>query len=118
MIEHDWTVVCSRTIVDPDSRNATLVDVIEQLNLSAAARFPVVIPVQMDIVSLWYRSNIDVAERGQGRIALVNPAGEEHAEEILIDVSEYPRARTISRSGGIAVSGPGTYRFRIEVRED
>jgi hypothetical protein len=119
MIQHAWTVLCTKCIVDPESRNATLVEVLDQLNVPTPPGFPIIVPIQMDLVTAWFRGNPDVPERGTGRISLLMPDGSSTAaQEYVIDMTEFPRSRTITRSGGIIINGAGTYSFRVEVRDD
>jgi len=95
--------------------NATLSDVVEQLNLAGAMRFPVTIPLQLDVVSVFYRSNIDVAERGRARVSVLHPGGRrEPSQELVADLSEYFRTRLITRIAGLPVSGPGLYFMLVE----
>jgi hypothetical protein len=119
MIEHAWTLLCTKCVTDPDSRNATLVEVVEQINAPADAVFPAVVPLQLDLVSVWYRTNPETPATGTGRVTLIPPTGEAGPPtEYAIDLSVFYRSRNLTRSGGIALGGLGIYYFQIEYREN
>jgi hypothetical protein len=120
MIEHAWTVVCKKAIVDPQTNNATLVEIVEQINSTQRVIFPTVAPVQMELVTLWYRSNIDTPEHGEGRIVFIGPDGREAGppQVFPIDLTQGARLRTIAQLPGIPLVGEGVHYFQIELRAD
>jgi hypothetical protein len=119
MITHAWTVACNKCIVDPSTNNATLVEVLEQISVTGLVQFPAVAPLQVDVVTVWYRSDPARGERGTGRFRLVNPDGSSTAEtEYAIDLTNHFRARSIGRLAGLPIAGPGSYFFQVELRED
>lgn len=65
MIRNAWSVLCTRCIVDSQTNNITLTEVVEQLNVPAGAQVQgVALAQQMDLVSFWYRANQNQAARG------------------------------------------------------
>jgi len=121
MIEHAWTVLCKKAIVDPQTGNITLVETVEQINATGAAPdFPALAPMEMELVSLWYRTDIEVAVRGQGRIALIGPDGHVvgDPQTLQLDLTTFVRARTIAKLPGLPVTGAGVYRFQVELSVD
>jgi len=97
-------------------------EVIEQINLNPPpgqqVHFPLAAPMQMDLVSTWYRSEPARGTRGSGRFSLVyGNATVGVPTEFAIDLTEHSRARTIGRMAGIPIPGTGDYFFRIELRE-
>jgi hypothetical protein len=80
MIDHVWTVVCSRSATDRESNNLSLFDVLEQINLLGPLPDPgarVALPLQYEVISLWTRANPDDAEESTSRIRLMSPNGTE-----------------------------------------
>jgi hypothetical protein len=119
MIVHASTVFCTKCVIDPDTNNATLVEVLDQINIPEGTAFPMVAPIQSDLVSVWYRSNPNEPGRGTGRVSLVRPNGEKIVQkEYAIDLSVFYRGRTITRSGGFNVLEFGVYYFWIDVRQE
>jgi hypothetical protein len=68
-----WAVLCQNAVIDKYTNNISLFNIIEEIMVSAdvpqeesGEDFGVGIPVNMELVTLWTRSNQDVRERGHG----------------------------------------------------
>src|SRR5579863_6818782 len=119
MVEHAWSLICTKCITDPESKNITLVEVVEQINGMPGTAFPVVAPFQTDFVSTWYRSDPNRGARATGRIVLHNPDGSMHeATQFAIDLTAFYRAHVIVRSAGVGLVGTGVYYFVVDFRLD
>ena len=87
MIDHVWSILCTKAVIDKDTNLLTLVDTIEEFTIEAAgvlkttpegvevipsAEVPAeqlpTIPVTFEIVSLWVRRNPDEPERATAKI--------------------------------------------------
>jgi hypothetical protein len=85
MADHIWTVLCSKTLLDPDNKIITLLDVVESLsedNLEQRIKDEVregkkgvLINAPMQLVSWWFRSDIKETTL-QVRFSLINPDGD------------------------------------------
>jgi hypothetical protein len=127
-IKHIWTVLCQHSIIDAESHNISLIDVIEQLIISAPApseQQPTgqvrvgTVPIPFEVVSLWSRAEGTQPALGQCRVTFISPSGPlGEAHYIPVDLRKYERMRTRQRFGGIPVSEAGQYLFRIEYRDD
>lgn len=116
-----WSVLCSQPLVDQQTNNVSLINVIEQVqvSLSATGPFPVTIPMGWSIVTLWRREHLDRPERRVGRLRILGPGGGQLGEALFeIDLSEHERARTIATQTHLVLEGAGTHRFVIEVQEN
>jgi hypothetical protein len=119
MIEHIWTVLCSQSVVDKDTNNISLFNVMEQLVITGP---PVpegqvgLIPLNLEVVSLWNRANETQPNRGQVHLRLIDPSGNSLGIEIeyMADVSIHTRARTIAKIAGLSFRGPGVYQFCVQ----
>jgi hypothetical protein len=117
MIEHIWTIVCRVTCIDRFSNNVSLIEVVEQLRATPVDDTEEHVPAQLDIVTLWSRSNDNVPTRGAARTRLVAPGGEELLNvEYEVDLTNHPRARNRGRIVGFPVTASGKYEFRTERR--
>jgi hypothetical protein len=120
MIDHVWSVVCSRSATDRETNNLSLFEVIEQLNVLGPLPDPVArvaLPIPFEIVSLWSRSQPGEAEESRGRVRLLAPNGTEvFAQEFPVNLMENPRMRTQMRSVGFPVLGTGRYTFAVEIQ--
>lgn len=117
-MEHVWTVICRESIVDSRSNNISLVHILEQINFSAPQDELVEgLSYQLDIVSLWVRSDFDTPEEAESRVLFVSPQNEELARtESTIDLTEYKRLRAFGRFLGIPFRGDGVYKFVVEIQ--
>jgi hypothetical protein len=120
MIDHVWSVVCSRASTDRETNNLNLFDVIEQVNVLGPLPDPgakVALPIPFEIVSLWSRRQPAEAEESRGRVKLLAPNGTEvFAQEFPVSLMENPRMRTQMRSVGFPMSGTGRYTFTVEIQ--
>lgn len=119
MIDHVWTVVCSRAVIDRDSNNVSLQNVIEQFTITEEPRPEAVIPIRMDVVTLWARADLDVPDRGRMRLTLRSPSGVEVRQaELEIDLTEFKRHRARARFERMPASEPGRHVFQVELQND
>jgi len=119
MIDHIWTVLCLRAVIDVDSQNVSIQNVLEQLNLTVESGSDLVIGISYEIVSFWVRSEVETPVRGRSRITLVDPGGNTTpVAEMPIDLTAVERARHRIYCQGLRVTAPGRYIFRVELLED
>ena len=121
MIEHIWTVLCQKSIIDSATNNITLFEVLEELRVEI---YPLpsesaLIPVQMQLVSFLTRSIDNLPCRGEVRFRLLDPSG-----SITVD-RNYPVDLTTSERLRLRVSVPslriresGRYQYNVQVRQD
>lgn len=117
MIDHIWTVVCRQSVIDRDSKNLSLFNVLEQITIQGEANTEerTVIPMDLEVVSLWSRSDYNVPAKGVQRLTLLSPDGESLASgEQEIDLSKHRRFRNRARFRGLPMKGDGRYTFRVE----
>ena len=127
-IRHIWTVLCQRSLIDIDSNNISLIDVIEQISMSAPTpseqqskgQIQVgTVPFNFEVVSLWSRAEESQPALGQCRVTLLSPSGPlGEANHVPVDLRKYERTRIRQRFGGLSVSKAGQYFFRVEYRDD
>lgn len=119
MIQYAWGIACVRSITDPNSKNLSLIDVVEQINIPTGVTFPAVAPVQLDVVTTWYRSDPATPERGTGRILVRYPNGEsDEVSQYAVDLTSMFRLHAITRIAGLKLVEVGIYFLGIDVRED
>lgn len=124
MIKHAWSVLCGKSIIDKDTNNISL-DVLEEITLGILpipeAAAGVICPIQFEVVSLWYRDDIDHPESTQAHINIMAPNGQRLGRsDFEVNLSAYQRLRTRSRIGGIPIpSGQsGRFQFIVEFLEN
>lgn len=119
MIDHVWTVVCSNAAIDIDSKNVSIQNVLEQINVTVEPAPELVINIPYQIVSMWVRSEADMPAKGRSRITLIEPDGNTIVvAEMPIDLTEVERSRQRVYCQGLRVPAAGRYVFRVELLED
>lgn len=118
MIEHIWTVVCSMSVVDRETNNLSLFNIVEQLNILARPQPEMMPQLSLDIVTLWVRADDTTPARGHSRLTLLSPTGEELGQgEGEIDLSKHERLRMRRRFPlGLDLKISGRYHFRVELQ--
>jgi hypothetical protein len=123
MIEHILSVVCDKASIDKDTNSVSIFNIIEQVTL-VTAKEPsdanqVSGSIDFELLSMWTRGMTDVPEKGQARVSFIDPNGKKGKEiEVTIDLMDHFFYRTRIMANQVALSGPGKYRFEIEVKED
>lgn len=122
MVEHIWSILCRRSVIDRETNVISLFDVVEQLEAIIESVQPtagVLISEQLDFVTLWQRVPQDQPARARSRLTLLRPSGEPvRSEEMELDLSAHTRLRSINRIHGLGITGAGTYVFRVELRNE
>src|SRR5687768_16274240 len=122
-IRHVWSVLCSKSTVDRETNNVSLIEVLEQLEITAtvtrigssgqaAPPIPTIpgAPFTGELVTLWARTDPAQPARGIARVRLLSPQGAELAAfEYAIDVSTNARLRNQGRVQGLRLAGDGWY---------
>ena len=127
MIQHIWSVLCTRSILDSTSNSISLIDSLEEiavggidladLRMKIAEGRKVMVPMTSELVTLWSRGPDDEPDRGKGRLIITQPGGATvTGPEYDIDLSKYKRLRQRSQNPGLPFVGPGRYVFRVQVQ--
>lgn len=120
MIEQAWTVLCVRSATDKETNNISLFEVLEQIQIFGPNRPPggtAVLPLTMELITLWERSDWTVPTRGTARAVIRLPDGETQPPiELDVDLTNAPRHRTLMRFSGLPFRDPGVIRFEVFVR--
>ncbi len=121
MAKHVWTILSNKTMIDRTSNAISLIDVIEQINLSGSGLNEykkgreVVIPFNYSLATLWIRSDPKKPEKVNSRTTLFTPDNKiSYSQEIEIDLTNHQRRRSIIDFRSLPLSGPGTYKYKIE----
>ena len=119
MIAHAWSVLAERSLIDRDTNNISL-DVLERIALSdpLPAEQVLLIPFRFEIVSFWYRRDMQVPARGTARIRHLGSNDDQLSQdEIDLDLFTYPRLRTRIGFLGLPVTSIGIHFFVVDLRD-
>ena len=121
-----WGILCKNVIVNRDTNNITLVEVLERVTITATPPEEQPEPDQginamldIHLVSSWARSDPNTPEMVYAKFRVVAPDGRSLAsEELEVDLTEsrYLRASGHLLDAPFAFSGEGQYLFKIETR--
>ena len=122
-----WAVLCRQSLLDRDTNNVSLIDVIEEIQISA-------IPPQVEaddsgsallaanvveLIVLFGRSEFNTSEKGRGRLRLLTPNGtSSSAHEFEVDLTNNLKHRFRLKIPGIPIQGEGIYYFLVDCKTD
>lgn len=120
MIEHVFTVVCSRAVIDRHSNNMSLQNVLERIEIHEEPKPGGTLPIDLDVASMWTRADPNVPSTGRMRAAFRTPSGvvAQGPFELEIDLSEVVRHRTRGHFASLTVEESGRHAFRIELQQE
>ena len=118
MIKHNFSLICGHAVVDERTKLLSVFDIIEQINVNAEPSQTVRIPMRFDLVSVLIRDDINNLENGVSRISLCKPKGNSDTiQEVDIELNDSTLFRSILSFSGIELTGPGLYKFLIELKQ-
>lgn len=125
-IKHAWSILCSGFSIDRSSNNATLFNVIEQINVprsnlikvSSSDKDEVAIPIDISLVSSWHKIGT-ISVSADIRVEISDPVGNKRElENYHVDMpDDVHRVRLLASWQGIRASVSGKYVFSLFVRE-
>jgi hypothetical protein len=118
VIDHVWTVVCLNSVIDQESNNISLLNVIEQLTIHGEPSPDRALPSSLEVVTLVSRHSLADTATGNARIEFVSPSGEVllHSDH-AVDLEEYIRFRWRWRIQGLPVRRSGRHLFRVFLQQ-
>lgn len=114
-MKHIWTVACSRAVIDKDSNNVSLQNVLEALSIKEAPKPQGVLPIELDVVTFWTRESILYPEVGYSQLRFMSPSGKTLCQfDTKVDLTEFERSRTKVIFQGLPLYEEGIYTFRVD----
>jgi hypothetical protein len=119
MIQHVWSVLCTRAVIDNETNIISLFDVVEQIAVVGPGGEGVA-PVSLEMVTLWSRESLEEATRGRARLRIVGPDGMQIGNPIEhdVDLTNFVRIRNRFRMAAFPVIGPGKYSLVVEIEQN
>jgi hypothetical protein len=115
MIDHVWSVLCSKAIIDSDSNNVSIHDAVERIVIKAHPKPGGKLPIHLELVTSWVRHDFNQPAKGVFRVTYIMPSGKvAGAVEPPIDLTEAERARIRVIFEGLPVEEPGRHTFLVE----
>lgn len=122
-VNHIWTVVCQRGIVDKDSNIVSLLEVLEKINVSTNEDLakmdqnkPMGVPFPFQVVSYWRKNKNAKSGKGEAQITILSPDNKKLAlGQIKFDIPESGNtSRTIVKFDTLPVKTSGEYTVKIQ----
>lgn len=121
-----WALLSRRSVIDKESNNISIYDVLEQLEIGVKITKQeetpqeIKIPIEYEVVCLWKRESKENKLTADLIIEIINPKGKTIKE--IPQTIEVPagmrRLRSVMRIMGFVASIPGDYLYRIKVKEE
>lgn len=126
MINHIWSLLCRRSVIDSETNNLSVYDILEQLtvdikikkgNENKAAKIN--IPIEYEVISFWVKTPGIKEFKGGIKLEIINPEGkvEKTFEQPLEIPKDKRRLRSRIRISGFVADTAGNYIFRINYKE-
>jgi hypothetical protein len=118
MIDHVWSVLCNRAIIDAESKNMSIHDVVEQLQITEAPKPGGVLPIRVELVTYWVRSIPDRPMKGLSRVSYIFPSGKVAGQiEVPVDLTEVEGARNKVVFERLPVEENGRHYYLVELKD-
>lgn len=124
-IHHAWSVLCSKSVIDGDSNVISLFDVFEQVDVGievkgkADIKQNISVPINYEIVSLWFRDDPAKEVHFTYKLELKDPEKKllnELEQSVTIPVQKR-RTRTRVKVRGLPVTEKGIYMFEVYLKK-
>jgi hypothetical protein len=118
--DHKWSLLCYRACIDKYTNLLSILDVTEEITVQEA-QTPIpenaALPVSIQLVSMWYRSNPAQPEKFWQTLTVTLPNGDifKPGKALEGNLEEHSRIRLLLGVQAIPFTGPGRYVFNVTV---
>ncbi|MDD4358574.1 MAG: hypothetical protein PHY30_02035 [Candidatus Pacebacteria bacterium] len=117
-MKHLWSIICNKLIVDEQTNNATLVDILEEIRIKQEfLQGRKEVPMLFNFVSLWFIENIDEFEKETNvSIEFYDPKGDKlnDFEFSFALPQRKKRVRTNIKFDRLFITSSGTYNIKVK----
>jgi len=126
MINHIWSLLCRRSVIDSETNNLSLYDILEQLTVDVKIKkggedkvTKINIPIEYEVISFWIKPPKIKESKSGIKLEIINPDGkiEKTFEQPLEIPKDKRRLRSRIRIKGFVADKAGNYIFRINYKE-
>ena len=130
MINHVWSVICEKSIIDNETKNLSLMNCLERLvvtvepkpgvKISDKDKSKINLPINYEVASFWYRTDSTNKEIFWVKTLLVAPSNDKlnENEKQLEMKKSVERLRSRMRVSGLTLRGSGLYFIKIFIKEN
>ncbi len=127
-LKHIWTVLCKKSVIDNETNNISLYEILERLQINVGQqvinKMPknIVVPFDFEVISFMGRKDYSgkTLIKAEIRLQIYDPENSVIGKmERKFDVTpDVKRIRLRLRSPNINVTTSGQYRFLVSIKED
>lgn len=126
MINHIWSLLCRRSVIDSETNNLSVYDILEQLTVDIKIKrggedkiTKINIPIEYEVISFWVKAPEIKEFKGGIKLEIISPEGkiEKTFEQPLEIPKDKRRLRSRIRISGFVANTAGIYIFRINYKE-
>lgn len=126
-MKHIWSVLCSKCIIDKNTNNLSLIEIIEEMKFATVIEksgkgsvdVKLVSQMPIDWVTLWVRTNIEEPEKTKMKDIVISPSGKTILEkEYEIDLQSYKRMRATRKVLLPPTNENGIFLFLTQVNDE
>jgi hypothetical protein len=126
MAQVRWSILCRESPLDPAKQTLSLTEITDSILVAglpqgALERGGIAVAIQLQLVTMWRRTDVNTPETIQARLVVVDPSGTYLGESVdqVIDLSgNNVQFRVTSGIEIMPLRGRGFYTFRVEQRRD
>ena len=122
-MKHIWSVLCKKSIIDADTNNISLNEILEEVNfnipLDKAYNLPGNFNFDYEIVSFWTSANPKGKEKFYAEMEFVDPNKKplNKIEQEIAFPENKRKLRTRIKANGLSVTEDGEYTLKIKAKE-
>lgn len=129
-IKHLWTIICKNSIIDKNTNNLSLFEIIERFNIEVNTNPPagksvslnnlrITLPEQIKLITTWVDYKEKNTWRFSTKIEFVSPQGKNLGSTIINSSGKKtsPFHRTILTIQKLPIEEQGIYKFKISLKQ-
>ena len=125
MINHIWSVICKKSIVDSQTNIISLLEIIEVLDVNVVLppnldpKSNINIPIEFEFVTMWQRDFVNKEENFDTQIVVTDPKGTQlNAINGKMNMPiNMMRLRSITRISGLGLTDSGNYTLFLKMKQ-
>lgn len=108
------SALCSRALIDQITQSTTLIDLVD--GLYAPSDQEGLLPVALDLVTIWSRDETERSESGSARVEVVAPDGRLLGQYVTyeVDLQSAHKSRNLTKFPGFPFRGLGPHLVVVE----
>ena len=122
-IQYVRTILCNKSIIDTESNNISLMELLEEITIQLKEPLPegkpAGFPIQFDVVTFWKKEKEADDAKVMVRLEIIDPKGITlNTHDATFDIPKDKQSmRFIIKMGSLNITTSGIYLFRVSYQE-